>query len=128
MSHPPLAGLRVMVVEDELLVAMLIEDALADENCVLVGPFSSVGDALEAARREPLDLAVLDVNLRGEKVYPVAEALTRRGVPFLLLSGYGKDAAPAEHPEWPACSKPFSPDLLIEMLADRVTAPSGTSG
>lgn len=114
-----LAGLRVMVVEDELLIAMLIEDTLGDQDCIIVGPFTTVPEALQAARSLPIDLAVLDVNLRGEKVYPVADALQGRGIPFLLLSGYGDDAIPPDRPGWQACSKPFESEDLIARLADQ---------
>lgn len=120
MSSGALAGRRVMIVEDELLIAMRIEDALLDQGCVIVGPFASVSAALHPAGNEAIDAAVLDVNLRGEKVYPVAEALARRGIPFLLLSGYGEDAIPLDHPEWIACSKPFYPTDLTDMLAERI--------
>lgn len=110
----------MLVIEDELLVSMLIEDILLDEDCSVVGPFSNLPDALSAARHELVDVALLDVNLRGEMVYPVAEVLTERGIPFVFLSGYGSDAIPTDHPEWLACSKPFSPRELIKVLADRM--------
>ena len=67
-----LEGCRVLVVEDELAIAMLLESALEDERCVVVGPCGCLRDALAAARNEALDLAVLDVNLEGEMVFPVA--------------------------------------------------------
>jgi DNA-binding response OmpR family regulator len=116
MGTVVLAGLRVVVVEDELLVAMLIEDILAEQNCVIVGPFHRVDLALETARGGKVDLAVLDVNVAGVKVWPVAEILEARHIPFLLLSGYGKDAVPVDHPGWEVCAKPFRPETLIAML------------
>jgi DNA-binding response OmpR family regulator len=116
MTRSILAGLRVLVVEDEFMIAMLIEETLIDHDCIVVGPFTNLMDAVEAAQHEIIDLAVLDVNLRGEKVYPVAELLDQRGIPFLILSGYGKDAIPGNRPGWHACSKPFSPADLIRML------------
>lgn len=115
-SSPLLATKRVLVVEDEALVAMLIEELLADCGCRVIGPCGSVADALDAARTEPLDLAVLDVNLRGEKVYPVAELLSARHIPFVFLSGYGEEAIPTNHQDWKACAKPFKADDLIAML------------
>lgn len=115
-----LAGLRVLVVEDEMLVSLLIEDVLEDEHCILIGPFHRVADALETARTEALDLAVLDVNVSGVKVYPIAEILSERGIPFLFLSGYGKSGIPANHPEWRVCSKPFKFDDLVTMLVEQV--------
>jgi CheY-like chemotaxis protein len=115
-----LAGARVLVVEDEMLVSLLIEDILADSKCIIVGPYDRVPAALEAARTLALDAAVLDVNLAGTKVYPVAEMLSARGIPFLLLSGYGPEAAPAAHASWPVCSKPFKPEQLITTLAEQI--------
>ena len=91
-----LEGCRVLIVEDELAIAMLLESALEDEHCVIVGPYGGVRDALAAARNETLDLAVLDINLAGEMVFPVAEVLAERGVPFLILSGYGDDGTAAQ--------------------------------
>jgi CheY-like chemotaxis protein len=123
MKLTALAGMRVMVVEDELLIAMLIEDTLLDQGCIIVGPFTSVPEALTAAREAKVDVALLDVNLRGEKVYPVAEILSARGIPFLLLSGYGIDAVPADRPDWQAVSKPFIVTDLVARLADQIGWP-----
>lgn len=117
MTEAALTGCRVLVVEDEMLVAMLVETALEEENCIVVGPYAGVGEALEAARAEPLDLAVLDINLAGELVFPVAEVLAGRGVPFLLLSGYGEVALPSNRRHWPICSKPFNMDELVSVLS-----------
>jgi DNA-binding response OmpR family regulator len=111
-----LAGRRILVVEDESLVAMLLETALEDQQCVIVGPFARVPAALDAARQEQVDMALLDVNLAGEKVYPVAEALSARGVPFLLLSGYGEQALPPDKPDWPVFQKPFKIAELISRI------------
>ena len=122
MMAGTLAGMRVMVVEDELLVAMLIEEMLIDEGCTIVGPFSNLADALRAAAEVMVDVAVLDVNLRGEKVYPVATLLAQRGIPFLLLSGYGNDAIPYDHPDWRAFSKPFQAAELVNVLARQIVS------
>jgi DNA-binding response OmpR family regulator len=115
-----LAGLRVFVVEDEMLVSLIIEELLADEECIVVGPFDQVSAALEAAQTEPIDLAVLDVNVNGIKVYPVAETLEKRKIPFLFLTGYGESAIPVDHPDWIACQKPFRTEKLINMLTQCV--------
>jgi DNA-binding response OmpR family regulator len=116
-----LSGLRIMVVEDELLIFMLIEDVLADAGCKVIGPFTTLDDATVAARRETFDAALLDVNLRGAKVYPVAEILDERSIPFVLLSGYGSEAIPADR-DWCACSKPFNADDLLRALSERIAA------
>jgi CheY-like chemotaxis protein len=117
-----LAGARVLVVEDEMLVSLLIEDILTDSKCIIVGPYDRVPAALEAARTLPLDAAVLDVNLAGTKIYPVAEMLSARGIPFLLLSGYGSGAVPAEHTSWQVCAKPFRAEQLLTMLIQQIAA------
>lgn len=115
-----LAGLRVLVVEDEMLVSLMIEELLGEHCCSVIGPFDRIAPALRAARSAQFDLALLDVNVAGEKVYPVAEMVARRGIPFLLLSGYGEAAVPPEHPDWQACAKPFRAKDLIRMLTERV--------
>ncbi len=118
-----LHGRKVMIVEDELLVAMLLEEALVEHGCEIVGPFSTVETALDAARHVVAHVAVLDVNLRGKRVYPVAELLEARGIPFLLMSGYGRDGVPPEHAHWVACSKPFLPGDLVAALTGLLPAP-----
>ena len=119
---PELAGKRVLVVEDELLVALLVEDMLVQAGCIVIGPFARVRDALAAVKTEIVDLALLDVNVAGEKVFSVAHALEERGVPFLFVTGYGQDALPRDRPDWEACSKPFFPEQLAKRLARKVKA------
>ena len=117
VAELPLAGKRVVVVEDELLVALMLEDFLNDFGCDVVGPCGTVEKALHVVRTEALDLAVLDVNLAGERVYPVAEALAERQIPFLFLSGYGEEAIPPGHADWKVCAKPFRGAELAGMLS-----------
>jgi DNA-binding response OmpR family regulator len=119
-----LAGKRVLIVEDEMLVALLIEDFLTEMGCSTLGPCGSVAKALVAARTETFDLAVLDVNLAGEKVYPVAEVLLQRHIPFLFLSGYGDEAIPPGHGEWKVCAKPFRGDDLASMMSAALESPA----
>jgi DNA-binding response OmpR family regulator len=121
ISTPPgLIGKRVLIVEDEMLVALLIEDFMAELGCSTVGPCGSVATALDTIRTEMFDLAVLDVNLAGEMVYPVAEVLTERHIPFLFLSGYGDEAIPPGHSNWRVCAKPFRGDDLASMMSAAV--------
>lgn len=89
---------------------------MLDDGCILIGPFARVSDALAAARSETIDLGLLDVNVAGEKVYPVAEAFEARAVPFLFVTGYGNSALPSTRPHWVACSKPFHASKLTELL------------
>ena len=120
MIQPDLAGKRVLVVEDELLVALLIEDMLADAGCIIVGPFARVAEAVAAARVEDVDVALLDVNVAGEQVFPVAYELEKRGVPFLFVTGYRQAALPRDLPDWEAQPKPFQLDRLSERLARKI--------
>jgi two-component SAPR family response regulator len=101
--------LSVLVVDDETMIAMLLEDMLLDIGCNVVGPASSVAQSLaliEASERK-LDGAFLDINLRGEFVYPVADALMARDVPFVFVTGYAAHGIDPHYAAIPALSKPF---------------------
>lgn len=114
----PLQGLRVLVVEDETLVAMLVEEYLADFGCVVAFSARRVGKALLAARNLELDAAVLDVNVAGESVSPIAEALEERHVPFIFASGYGVKGVEERWAARPVLQKPFSSkELQAALLA-----------
>jgi DNA-binding response OmpR family regulator len=117
-----LAGMRVLVVEDEMLVALLVEDYLKEHGCVVVGPASTIAEALRIASSQPLHAAVMDVNVAGEKAYPVAEMLDRLGIPFLFVSGYGQSAVPDDRPAWRVCAKPFKGEDMVRMLATQIRA------
>jgi len=112
--EPAIEGLRLLIVEDEAMVAMLIEDALLELGCEVVGPAGSVRAALRLAEATDgaLDGALLDINLGGEKVYPVAAALARRGVPFVFVSGYGAAGLDEPYAGTPVVRKPFRTEEL----------------
>jgi len=116
MTGEGLAGARVLVVEDELLIAAMIAELLEEIGCVVLGPVARLKDAIKAASEDAIDGAVLDVNLAGETVYAVADALAGRGVPFLFLSGYGSEALPPQHGGRPTLRKPVRPDELLDAL------------
>ena len=120
MSAAALSGRRILLVEDELLIAMLLEGALQDRGCEVIGPYARVSDAINAARNEPLDGALMDINLAGERIFPVAEILWLRSVPFLLLSGYGDSALPEDRQHWPVESKPFEISRVMDMLGGMI--------
>jgi chemotaxis family two-component system sensor kinase Cph1 len=124
MTQTGLAGRRILLVEDELMISMLLETILEDENCTTVGPFGDLSSALTAAHHEIVDAAVLDINLAGEMVFPVADVLAERGVPFLLLSGYGAMGLPQDRRHWPICNKPFNSGELVSVLC-RLVAGAG---
>ena len=112
MTLDPLAGQRILIVEDETLIAMEIESVLTTLGCEIVGPVAKLETALRMAREEALDAAILDVNIRGGRVFPVAEILLERGVPFLLASGYGDWALPETLRGQPRLTKPFTSEAV----------------
>jgi two-component SAPR family response regulator len=101
-------GLRVLVVEDEMLVAMDIAALLQDIGCRVVGPVGQLSEALPLAREAELDAAILDVNLENEGVEPVAAELARRSVPFVFATGYVRDDLPPRFRDRPVLEKPFT--------------------
>ena len=109
-------GRRVLVVEDELLVATVLEATLEEGGYTVVGPVGRLNLALQAAREEDFDLALLDINLNGERVFPVAEILAKRGIPFAFLTGYDRDTLPPRHAAAAVLCKPFPSGLLLRTL------------
>ena len=112
-----LHGRRVLVVEDEALIAMLMEDGLIDAGAEVVGPACSVDEALGLIERAAwdgrLNAAVLDMNLEGATVSPVADRPAALGVPFVFATGYGEDCNRGAHSAAPVLAKPFDPDALV---------------
>ncbi len=109
---------RVLVVEDEALIAMDVEAALRQAGYDVVGPLSRLAQAVGAAGAEAgLDAAVLDVNLGGERIFPAADVLAARGVPFVFLTGYGREVLPDRFRDRPAARKPYSARVLLMLLS-----------
>lgn len=119
----PMAGLamRVLIAEDEFLVGIQLEEDLLAAGCSIVGPFRTLETATLAARSERFDLAILDINLNGDTVYPVADELSARGIPFIFLSGYTSADLPARFRDAPQVMKPHDPAVLIREM--RTAAP-----
>ena len=113
---PWLTGKRILVVEDEALIAVMVEDMLTDMGSVVVGPAATIEQALALARTEDIDGAVLDVNVRGERIDPVADALTARGVPMLFATGYG-EVRLASGNAATVIDKPYTQEKLARGLA-----------
>jgi two-component SAPR family response regulator len=116
MSGNEIAGRRILVVEDEMLIALMIEDIVHDGGGEIVGPVATLEKALKLAEEEEFDAAILDVTIRGGKVYPVAELLLTRGIPFLFASVYGDWALPEELRDKPRLMKPFTVAALEEQV------------
>ena len=116
MTDTALNALKILVVEDEALVSMLVEDMLTDMGCQVVGPAADIESALELARGEGIDAALLDVNLAGKPIFPVADVLKERGVPFAFASGYGEAGITEAHRGSPVLQKPFRESDLKRVL------------
>ncbi|WP_205880241.1 response regulator [Lichenicoccus roseus] len=113
-----LSGRRVLVVEDDFLIAEALCASLEFAGAVVVGPLGSVSDAIRLLRQDDpaIDIAVLDVDLHGEKSYAVADVLAERGVPFLFTTGYNVDAVDVAYRDYPRCEKPLSERALFAAL------------
>lgn len=111
-----LTGRRILVVEDEALVAMLVEDALLEAGAEVIGPAATVAEALSLLRDGEPSAAVLDLNLAGEASTPIADTLARMGVPFVVATGYGAEGLPAQHAAVPVLAKPYDPEELTMLL------------
>jgi CheY-like chemotaxis protein len=118
----PLAAKRVLVVEDELMIRMLIEDMLCELGCTVAAEAAHIDEALEAARTAEFDVAILDVNLNGQPIVPVAEALIERGRPFIFATGYGEQGLPDAYRGRPTLKKPFQIDGLSRTLERALAA------
>jgi CheY-like chemotaxis protein len=113
----PRPGLRILVVEDEVIVAMMLEDILTELGHHVVGPIHRVNKALEIAQNDPIDIALLDVHVAGAEVYAVAERLEARHIPFVFTTGYGKAGLRDAFSARPVLQKPFSVQSLSDILA-----------
>jgi CheY-like chemotaxis protein len=123
-SRGDLNGLHVLVVEDEAAISLLLEDMLLDFGCEVVGPAARLSAALDAVTKEHIDIAILDVNLAGEPIYPVAEALEARSIPFVFSTGYGSQGIKDAYRDRPVLQKPFAQhDLKQKLLLARNPVP-----
>lgn len=122
MNDQLLLGRRVLVIEDEMLVLMALEDMLSDLGCTSLRVAGSVEKALRLIATQTFDLATLDVNLNGERSYPVARALIDAGVPFAFSTGYGEHGVDEGYGNHPVLNKPFSGPQLLRVLSELVAA------
>jgi DNA-binding NtrC family response regulator len=110
------AGKRVLVVEDELMIRMLLQDMLADLGHTLAGEAGRIEDALALAKQSDFDVAILDVNLNGQPISPVVDILIERGLPFVFATGYGQRGVPEPYRKTPTLQKPFQADALARAI------------
>lgn len=109
---------RILLVEDEVIIALAIEDMLTRIGCEVVGPAFSLAAGQALAASEPLDAAVLDLNLAGESSDQVAKTLQNRGIPFCFSTGYGSSAVPRAFQDRPVLQKPYTLQSLARVLDD----------
>lgn len=130
--HTKLTGHRVLVVEDDVLAYLLIEDELLEAGATVLGPAVSVDDALRLVETATADgglsAAVLDINLRGQAVTPVADRLAALGIPFVFATGYREGRDTGRHGTAPMLHKPFDPESLVAAVqavaSTRIVAPT----
>ena len=118
-----LAGNRIMIVEDEALVAMALRETLDDLGFSVLGPFNRISEAMVALRNNRIDAAVLDVNLGGELIYPLADVLTADRVPFVFITGYGADEIEPRYTHVPVLQKPIETGALEAAFVRPQTMP-----
>jgi CheY-like chemotaxis protein len=121
-SSPQNRSLRILLVEDESLLAMTLEDILEDLGHRLVGVASRIAKALHLARTAELDFAILDVNIDGQLSYPVAEILRARGIPFVFTTGYGAQGIDPGFRDAPVLAKPFTRAEIMQALERAATS------
>jgi CheY-like chemotaxis protein len=109
-------AMRILVVEDELMIRMLLEDMLGELGHTVAAEAARIEEALDAAKNADFDIAILDVNLNGQPISPVADALVARGMPFVFATGYGERGLPEPYRDRPTLKKPFQMDGLKQML------------
>jgi len=116
-SNLNLGGRRVLVVEDEYLLAMDLTERLQELGVEVIGPAATVGGAIVLLEANQVDGAILDINIRGERVYPVADRLKQKNIPFVFTSGYSSELEPDAYASIPRCIKPTDFETVARLLA-----------
>ncbi len=116
MTNPAALPARILVVEDEYLIRMLLEDMLADLGHTVAAAVGTIAEAKELAAEGDFNCAVLDVNLDGQEIFPVADILMKRNMPFVFVTGYGEGSLPETYRGCPTLQKPFQAERLEQTL------------
>ena len=111
-----LHNMRILIVEDEYYLATDLADALRERGAEVIGPVGTLDDALQALESRWIDRAILDVNLRGEMSFPIADRLEATGIPYVIATGYAADTLPERFRTKPRIEKPFRPDAVAKMM------------
>ena len=119
------AGKRVLVVEDEMMIRMLLQDMLTDLGHTVAAEAGAIQEALVLAKEAEFDVALLDVNLNNQSITPVVEVLIERGVPFVFSSGYGQSAVPQAFRQNPTLQKPYQAEALARAIDAAVAKSAG---
>lgn len=115
-GDPPLAGQRILVLEDQVIVALSVRDMLMDLGATVAGPALTLADGYDLALKAPIDAAVLDLWIHGERSYAVGEALRHRSIPFVMTGSFDHEAEPPGFAAVPRLMKPFSAQELTDAL------------
>jgi CheY-like chemotaxis protein len=118
----PMSNARLLIVEDEYLIRLLLEDMLVDIGCSIAAVASNLDEGKKAAEATEIDLAILDVNIDGQQVFPIADILRNRGLPFIFITGYGARGLPERYRDAPTLQKPFQMHDLEATLARVLSA------
>lgn len=128
MTAPPASRGSVLLVEDETMIRMLVADMLADLGYDVAAEAGDIDQAMKLARSAQFDLAILDVNVNGKLISPVAEAVASRNLPFVFATGYGVEGVPEQYRDHPALQKPFRLETLQQAIEAALDRGPGTPG
>src|SRR5579863_10420708 len=121
-THP--SGGSVFLVEDEVMIRMMVADMLAELGYSIAAEAGEISEAIRLAQSAQFDLAILDVNVNGKVISPVADLIKARNRPFIFATGYGSSGLPAEYRDRPALQKPFQIESLAKMIDTALRSPA----
>jgi DNA-binding NtrC family response regulator len=123
-----LQGKRILVIEDDIFLALCVGQALEEQGCAVIGPATSVQQGLKLVEKTKVNGAILDINLNGEMVYPVAKELMDRNIPFVFTTGYSSLDVPSSYRSVPRLGKPVEAGVFIRVLENLLAEESERLG